>query len=903
MLKHYTGLNDSEVELSRKKHGTNKLAEIEVETFFDKILEAFKDPMIIVLCVALVITFVLTYFGYTEWYEGVGIAFAVFIATVVAAKSEHSSEKSFRKLQEDASKVFVKVYRNNNLANIAIDNLVNNDIVVLQPGDVIPADGVLINGSLKVSQASLTGESKDIGKKPDEKSKFSESFDSEHSLFRGTVVSDGEGVMKVLKVGENTYYGKMYSELQTVERDTPLKIKLGKLADAIAKFGYIGGSFIAIAFMANRAFIQKHLDDYGSDIGLLAADAVTAIILAVIIIVVAVPEGLPMMISIVLSLNMKKLLKENVLVRKLIGIETAGSLNLLFSDKTGTLTVGQLEVVNFVLPGKGKVEINSLSEEYRKIISRSILCNTNASYEKESGDKTCNIEIIGGNMTEKSLLKWVLCNDEIPNEPPEFESLEVTNFDSKKKFMSHKVKIENEDIIYYKGAPEVLLPKITHTIDGKQYDEKQKELMKKEISVMTESAIRVIALAYEKDGCFILIGLLGIRDDIRVETPDAIREAESAGISVVMITGDNLLTAMAISKESGLIKKEILTYNDLQKSKNGDNFKDIDLSKKNVVLTSEELNKLSDDELKSIIKHLKLVARSLPTDKSRLVKVAQSLGLVVGMTGDGVNDAPSLKAADIGFSMGNGTDLAKECSEIVIMDSNLMSIVKSILYGRTIYNNIGKFLTYQLSVNIAAIAIAFLGPFIGVDLPLTMTQLLWVNLVMDTLAALAFGGEPALEKYMLEKPKQREQALISKDMWSFISVGSFLIVAISLIFLLVDGVKEIYSTDEAFKTGFFTLFIFCNIVNMFNLRTNNVNIFKNIKDSKNFLRVAVIIAVVQILLIYLGRNIFQTVPLTVQEIIITAGISIIVMLVPMSIFKLIKSAKTYDVPTSQENNA
>ncbi len=876
MLKaNYGGLNASQVEESKMKHGTNQLMEFEMETFWDKFKGNFEDPVIKILVVALAIDLIFYFMKYVEWFEPMGIAIAVAIATLVSTYSEFTNEQSFQKLQADASRIFCKVYRDGKIEEILIGDIVAGDLILVQTGDKIPVDGILIDGHLCVNQAVLNGESKEADKyvAPVEYqcSDKNADFLDEFKVFRETVVVEGEAVIEAVTIGDQTFYGQLSKELQTEERDSPLKVKLGKLADGISMFGYIGGSLIAASFMFKKIVLDSlaqgvAISSYFSNWAVVVSDLVTAIILAIIIIVVAVPEGLPMMIAMVLSLNMRKLLKDNILVRKLIGIETAGSLNILFSDKTGTITKGQLEVVSFVGgDNRAYKKHDDIPQELSSMLDLSISQNTNA---------ICNIEadgelkVIGGNATERSLLKFV------HSKVLDYDVELVNNipFNSKDKFSASQIKGKYNSTLI-KGAPEIILGQCTTYYDSEgnkqSFTENELSTINNRINELAERSIRIIALATSEKNIgedifesLTLVGIVGIRDDLRTESVQAIKEAMDAGIQVVMITGDRKETAMAIAKEAGLLQ-----------------------NKDDLVLTSDEIRSLSNETLKEKLPNIKVIARALPTDKSRLVQIAQELDLVVGMTGDGVNDSPALKKADVGFAMGSGTEVAKEAGDIVILDDNFNSIAKTVLYGRTIYNSIRKFIVYQLTVNVGAILIAFIGPFIGVDLPLSMTQMLWVNLVMDTLAAMAFGGEVALRKYMNELPKKRTEAIINKDMWSSILINGGLIAGLSVFFLKYDAFKEMFRYNEAgptstehiyFYTAFFGFFIFLNAFNMFNARTVELNLFKHITENKGFLKVVIGIFAVQIIMTYFGGEILRTAGLRINEWLIITGLAVII---------------------------
>jgi calcium-translocating P-type ATPase len=860
-MKH-SGLTDAEVLKSREEHGSNILTEHKQETFLHKLIENLKDPMIIILLVALAINVIFWLCGFSEWYETVGIFLAIILATFVSTFSEFRNESAFQKLQNEASKILCKAFRNNSVSEISIDDVVKGDLIKLQSGDKIPADGYIVEGLIRVDQSTLNGESKEATKSQvpddfiDQENEHLETLDEYH-VFRGTIVCSGDAVMLVTKVGDKSEYGKIAKELQTTQdRDTPLKVKLSNLAKLISKCGYTGGVLIAFSYIIHCMCIAPDLGAYVSSF-VFVTDILKAIMFAVVIIVMAVPEGLPLMIAIVSALNMKKMLKDNVLVRKIAGIETAGSLNLLFSDKTGTITKGKLEVVSYLV-GDGNSTFASYQEipsSLRKLTAASIFLNTQCVISSNELNPT----VVGGNITDHAL-----CNYALLDHKSDFASTAVANvpFNSTNKFSATTV-TGSYNLTFIKGAPEKLLQKCNgyYDINGNRVENSDFSALNAQIDNLATRAIRVLALATTTatpdedgnlpDGEWTLIGCVGIRDEVRPEARDAIKEVKNAGIQVVMITGDRKETAYSIAKDSGLISS--------------------DPDSKEIVWTSEELSKHSDEEVKAVIKDLRVVARALPSDKSRLVRLAQELDLVVGMTGDGVNDSPALKKSDISFAMGSGTEVAKEASDIVILDDNFLSIEKAILYGRTIFNSIRKFIIFQLTVNVAAVIISFIMPLLGGEMPLTITQILWVNLVMDTLAALALGGEPPLKRFMAEKPKSRRQPLVNTYMGTAIFLGAIWLFTLGMILLfngslqsllvgfdseyqalLASGADVTKLHSEIILTSFFTLFIFTTIFNAFNSRTDSLNLFEHIHKNKGFLSIIGLITIIQILMTQSG---------------------------------------------------
>ena len=854
----YPGLSDNAVSESRKIYGANVVTTQEAEGFFDKLRTNLKDPIIVILIVALAVTVFLAAMGFAPWYEGLGIAFAVVMATLIATWSEYSNENEFQRLLEEASKVKVKVFRNSTLVEILIDDLVVNDLVLLQPGDTVPADGYLLTGEIELNESALTGESETVKKTGADDEKHSEA-EEKYEMSRAALVVDGEAVMKVLEVGDKTKYGATLKELTSAEtRPSPLQEKLATLGRQISRFGYVGALFIAFSFMFNHIFLEGGGWEiyFSKPDGEIIYNIVTAIILAIIIIVVAVPEGLPMMIAVVLSMNMHKLLKAKVLVRKLLGIETSGSLTILFTDKTGTLTQGKLTVSELLLGNAEHFQYyKEIPENLRETVSFALRNNTPALID--TGDPE-NPKIVGANPTGQALLRFL--GADLDKQDDVKVKVNIP-FNSAYKFSATQVE-GSQNLTMVKGAAEIVLAGCTHylDVDGNKV-ELDSEKLKEEMLGLSERAMRLIGLAVSNQDLgeenvlpsdLTLVGIFGLRDEMRKESKTAVETARRAGIQVVMITGDAKDTAQAIAREVGILEKE-----------------------QALVLTSKELGEISDEELIKILPDMRVVARALPADKNRLVKLAKSMNWVVGMTGDGVNDAPAVKNADVGFSMGDGTDMTKESSDIVILDNNFISLTNAVRYGRTLLKSIRKFLIFQLTVNVAAILVAFLGPFFGIDLPLTMTQLLWINIVMDTLAAFAFSGEAALKRYMNEKPIPKGESLISGDMWSAILIDGIFMASISIYFLTSDFVAGLFVCDAVrcpdpelnlvLLTGFFGFFVFMNNFNKFNARTEGLNLFEHITENRNFLVVVILIFFLQTSFTYFGGEVLRTVGLTLEE--------------------------------------
>ena len=821
------GLTEEEVYKSKLRYGSNQISKLEKESFIKILIRTLGDPIIKILLIALAIK-TLFLFQNFDWYETVGIVIAIFIASFISTMSEYGSEKAFQKLEEDASKIKSKVIRNKIVKEIEINDIVVGDLIKIETGDQIPADGKIIKGSVIVNESNLNGEMKEKEKKENDK------------VYRSTVVYSGLAFMKAQKIGDETIYGQIAAEVKEKTQTSPLKLRLTKLAKQISIIGYLGAGLVFLSYMFSTTIIKNNFNPYIiskmiTNFPLMLGHILHALTLSVTIIVVAVPEGLPMMITLVLSSNMRRMIKNNVLVRKLTGIETAGNINILFTDKTGTITKGNLSVTKIVnSEGKEYKTEEELKQnyEYYKIVYNSLTANNESVYDDYK-------KPIGGNITDRAILSF------FSDKSNEYKIIDRIPFSSKKKYSVVKVKKNNNDISLIKGAPEKLIDKCNYCYKKNKIMIFTNKIKIKEIvKEAGAKGIRVLAFISKIDNKLIFEGLIFIKDEIRKEAIEGLKKINLAKVQTIMITGDNKETAKSIGKEVGLI-------ND-----------------KSLVITSEELNKMTDEEIKSKLKNIKIIARALPQDKSRLVKIAQESNYVVGMTGDGVNDAPALKKADVGFSMGSGTEVAKEASDIVILDDNLLSISNAILYGRTIFKSIRKFIIFQLTMNICAVSVSIIGPFIGIETPVTVVQMLWINMVMDTLAALAFSYEPPLKEYMLEKPKDKNEQIINKYMkGEIIFTGTFSAVMciVFLKFPLIHSIFRDSKSDKYLLTAFFGLFIFMGIFNSFNARTNRLNLCSHLIENKVFLAVIIFILIIQIYLIYYGGNIFRTYGLNLVE--------------------------------------
>lgn len=838
------GLNKQQVEESRQKYGANTLTQIPPEPLWKKILEGFKDPMIMILLVALVIQVVLCFMGEAHWYEPVGILIAIMIANGVSAISENQQEgkASALKAEEEAKEV-AKVLRDGKLMEIHVSEVVVGDLVYLQAGDKISADGEIVEGLVKVDQATLNGETKEATKTVNESGEAYNTKDllNRCYVYRGTVVCSGEAYMEVKVVGDKTLFGELALEVQEDTRETPLQVKLGKLAKQISTFGYIGAIAIVVGVFA-RTLLGGNIPNTFMEWVNLSIEAITV---AVTIIVCAVPEGLPMLTSILLSYQSMRMAKDNVLVHKINGLETAGSLSLLFSDKTGTITEGKLSVVEVATGNVRKFSsMKELPLPLKDEVTIGIGLNNSSSYSNGS--------IIGGNSTDRALMSFLVDAGVDANVARE-DVRNFNAFDSAKKYSTVTINHNGKVVTYIKGAPERIIARCQTYLDenGAVKPLTERNFLMAYMDEQAGRSMRLLGVAKcdgdTADGdSLTLVCVLAIRDNVRKEAVDAIREVQEAGIQVVMVTGDRKETAVAIAKEAGLLKNNT-----------------------DVALTSAELAELSDDELKKVLPNLRVVSRALPTDKSRLVRCAQELNLVVGMTGDGVNDSPALKKADVGFAMGSGTEVAKEAGDITILDDNFLSIEKAILYGRTMFKSIRKFLIFQLTVNVAAVLTCFLAPLFGENEILTVIQLLVVNLAMDTLAAIAFGSEPALMEYMKEKPIARDASIVTGKMMSQVVVSGLYITAMCLCIRfvpalqhLLGAVKESGLDTTLLNSAVFATFMMAISFNGFNARTEHLNPFENLGRNKNFLLVIGGLLVLQFLFVTFGGVVLSVEPLS-----------------------------------------
>ena len=843
------GLTAEEAERSWRENGKNILSKQKKKSFFSRFISNLNDPVIRILLGALVINIFFAIRG-GNIIETVGIAIAVFLAAFISTVSEHSAGNAFEKLERDDESELCRVRRSGCVCEIPISDVAVGDIVLLSAGDIVPADGYIVSGMLYVDQALMTGESRDVKKYlSDEEKHLTPECPS--ALLRGCAVLSGEAEMRISAVGDKTFLGEISKEIQKDTRESPLRIRLSKLAGQISKIGYVLAVLVAFAYLFNAFVIDSGFKTEIIFIKLadktyLFSKLFSGLTLGLTVMVMAVPEGLPMMIAVVLSANLRKMLRDNVLVRKAVGIEAAGSMNILFTDKTGTLTEGKFTVSRLILGDATEAYDISKKNRFNELFCLSCYYNSLSSV---SG----NGAVVGGNGVDRALLGFAL-----PSGCPDgYRLIKREAFDSARKYSSATVKGRNGEIKFLKGAPEIILPKLKtfFALDGKVHT-LDRSLFSRTLKNASQDGGRIVLLTADIGEGPCLLCAAEFNDRLRVEASGAVAKLHGAGIQLVMITGDGKDTACKIARECGIIGEG-----------------------RELCLTSDELAKLSDDRLREALPRLAVVARALPTDKSRLVRIAQESGLVVGMTGDGVNDAPALKMADVGFAVGSGTPVAKEAGDIVILDDNLASIVKAVLYGRTVFKSIRKFVTLQLLMNLCASGVSMIGPFIGIDAPVTVTQMLWINIIMDTLGGLAFAGEPPRQRYMEEAPKRRDEPILNGYMISTILLHGGFTLALGIAFLKNPLITSRFLTvgdNIRLLTAFFAFFIFSSVLNCFAARTDRLNLFAGLSKNKVFLFIMAAICIIQVVFIYLGGDVLRTVPLDKNELLFTLGISLLV---------------------------
>ena len=850
----FKGLTDQEVLQNRQKYGMNLLTPPKRPSIWKLYLEKFQDPVIKVLLVAAAFSLLISIIE-SEYAETIGIFFAIFLATGIGFYFEYDANKKFDLLNAVGEETPVMVIRNGKVHEIPKKDIVVGDVVILNTGDEIPADGVLLEAvSLQVNESSLTGELM-VNKTTDEAHFDEEATYPSNSVMRGTTVTDGHGVMCVERVGDATEIGKVARQAtEQSQEQTPLNLQLTKLANLIGKVGFTIATLTFVIFTAKDLYAYLSVTavtDWHQWLEI-ARIVLKYFMMAVTLIVVAVPEGLPMSVTLSLALNMRRMLKTNNLVRKMHACETMGAITVICTDKTGTLTQNLMQVYDA-----------KLDEAQKDLIAEGIATNSTAFLEEKEGEgKPSGV----GNPTEVALLLWL--NEQgmdyisLRNQAKTVNQL---TFSTERKYMATLVdsSVLNTRVLYVKGAPEIVMGKCNlEESRVKQYNE--------QLLAYQNQAMRTLGVAYKvipensstdcaelvKEGGLTFMGIFAISDPIRPDVPDAVKKCQSAGIRVKIVTGDTPGTATEIARQIGLWTSE-----DTERNR----------------ITGVEFAALSDEEALERVVDLKVMSRARPMDKQRLVQLLQQKGEVVAVTGDGTNDAPALNHAQVGLSMGTGTSVAKEASDITLLDDSFHSIATAVMWGRSLYKNIQRFIVFQLTINVVALLSVLLGAFLGTELPLTVTQMLWVNLIMDTFAAMALASIAPSMDVMNEKPRKRTDFIISPAMRNNIfGVGAgFLIVLMGLLacFKNMPGGMDVHHL-----TVFFTIFVMLQFWNLFNASVfgTNHSIFKDAGHAMGMLGVALIILVGQFIIVTFGGKVFRTEPLPALEwIYIIAGTSLV----------------------------
>lgn len=866
---HYTGLTDAQVTESRARNGANVLTPPRREPLWRQFLEKFEDPIIRILLVALLASVGIAAFEYfgeghgpSVFFEPAGIFVAVMLATCIGFWFEVKANQAFNVLNQVNDDEPVQVIRNGQPVEIPRRDVVVGDIVVLNTGNEVPADGELLEAvSLQVNESTLTGEP--VVKK----SVRPEDFDKEatyptNHVLRGTTLVDGHGICRILKVGDATENGKVFEAAQIDNSvKTPLNHQLDGLGTVITRVSYV----LAALILVGRMFTYFHGWNGGFDWVDFTAYLLQTVMVAVTLIVVAVPEGLPMSVTLSLALSMRRMLKTNNLVRKMHACETMGATTVICTDKTGTLTQNQMRVHEAAFFGRSDGTLGDDDESRR--IREGIAVNSTAFLDLTDAAHPRAM----GNPTEGALLLWLHDTGfDYSTVRENARIVEQLTFSTERKYMATVVEsilLPGRRMLYVKGAPEIVLG-LSRTTEGGV----DKEDIDARLLAYQNQAMRTLGFAWQelkegdvalRDGRVVadnltFEGIVAIADPVRKEVPEAVQECINAGIAIKIVTGDTPGTAREIGRQIGLWQP---TDGDRQQ------------------ITGPEFAALSDDELRDRVMDLKIISRARPMDKKRLVETLQELGQVVAVTGDGTNDAPALKAAQVGLSMGDGTSVAKEASDITIIDNSFSSITRAVMWGRSLYLNIRRFILFQMTINVAACLIVLIGAFMGTQSPLTVTQMLWVNLIMDTFAAMALASLPPTMEVMRDKPRRREDFIVSRPMWAGILGMGALFTALLIALLVVFQQADVTSlTDYSWistygqvgveltpyeESVFFTLFVLLQFWNMFNARAfaTGHSAFHNLRQCRGFGLIAVVILVGQIIIVTIGGQMFNVTPL------------------------------------------
>ncbi|XP_074379780.1 putative calcium-transporting ATPase 13, plasma membrane-type [Apium graveolens] len=847
----HADLND--ITQRQEAFGINTYPRLPSKSFFSFVLEAFKDPTILILlvCAALSLAFGMKEDGPKEgWYDGGSIFVAVFLVISVSAISNFRQSRQFDKLSKVSNNIQVEVVRKGRRQQISVFDIVVGDVVCLKIGDQVPADGVFVEGhSLQIDEASMTGESDHV----------EVNLDKNPFLISGTKVADGYAKFVVTSVGMNTTWGEMMSSIShDSSEETPLQARLNKLTSSIGKIG-LAVAFLVLVVLLLRFFTGNTKDDDGktefngskTKVDDIINGVVGIIAAAVTIVVVAIPEGLPLAVTLTLAYSMKRMMADQAMVRKLSACETMGSATTICTDKTGTLTMNQMKVTKFCLGHESMEEWSSTSiaSSIIELFHQGVGLNTTGSVYKANLGSELEFS---GSPTEKAILSWSVMELNMDMEELKRSSklihVEAFNSEKKRSGILMKKNGDNTMHVHWKGAAEMIIAMCSHYYDPlgnmKVMDDAERMEFNLLVQGMAASSLRCIAFAHTqvsehecydgkvkvKDNSLTLLGLVGLKDPCRPGVRKAVQDCQHAGVHVKMITGDNVFTAKAIATECGILR--------------------LDQDMDGAVVEGVEFRNYTQAERMEKVDKICVMARSSPFDKLLMVQCLKQKGHVVAVTGDGTNDAPALKEADIGLSMGiQGTEVAKESSDIVILDDNFASVATVLRWGRCVYNNIQKFIQFQLTVNVAALVINFVAAISSGDVPLTAVQLLWVNLIMDTLGALALATEQPTKELMDKRPVGRTEPLISNIMWrNLIAQALYQIV---VLLTLQFGGEKIFNVNEKVKdTLIFNTFVLCQVFNEFNARKlEKKNVFEGIHKNKLFLGIIGITIVLQVVMV------------------------------------------------------
>lgn len=844
----FNGLKSSEVEVSRTTYGSNKLPEPELKKWYHFAKEALTEPITMILIIIALFQLVLGAMGVMSLSEPVMIIVVLAIVTEIAVKTGLGIQKSAAELRAKTAVRYCDVVRDGNVQTINKDDLVVGDLVLLRTGQEIFADGFIVEGEISVNNAAINGETKECRKIPSAnykhvKTTSTAAYTDQCSLFAGTVIMSGEGKMIVTDVGVNTVNGDTLVKMQTLEPPkTALDIALDHLCDFISKWGTIAAVLAFVIMTITGILNAGSLSQYFSGNILENIQKVAQNISnALTIIVAAVPEGLPLIVKLVTKQNVSTMEKFNILAKNTGKIPELAYVNLICTDKTGTLTTG--EMTSTVMVNGNCQDIFNKESSLNELIDLNICMNNSAVFDS-------NGNITGGNSIDRAVLDMLSPEDAQKIQNKAIMKKRVP-FSSENKFSAVTLNNGANDFTVYKGAPEKLIEKCKFYLDNDgiatELTEEKRKALKSHIKGLTEKAMRCIALTISDktdDGLpdeMNLLGVIGVVDPVRNEVPEAVKIAHKAGIQVIEITGDCMETAKAVAMEAGIYKP-------------GD-----------LAVTNDEFEAMSDVKVKEIIPQLRVISRCSPNTKLRLVTLAQEIGMSVAMTGDGVNDAPALKKADVGFGMQDGSDVAKEAADIVLTDNNFASVVKAVELGRTFMHNIMMFLEFQLPINISLLILSMVFPIIsGGSALLAAVQILIVNIIMDSLNSLSFGGEPPKEEYMNEEPIMKGSGLFIRGAKGRIALSS--IVFIALFGVITFGpVGNMFATKLSAMTARFALLCLMAVFNGFTIRTDSMNLFKGIKNNKLFVYIALGIFAMAVVLCNFVGNLVQTTPMDVKQ--------------------------------------